>query len=1037
MTLSHRLCYGVGVVGLVIAVPVARVNAGPEVAAAVAAGVRAADAVRPVEINKRSSAPMYGIARMPLEPEELAMQRVLHDEVGPAVPLDREVAGMNQFEQAVFCGVCDTDATTALEGPLPTSWTQWGDAFFNRSDAVAGRWLRDQGCFIIIGCAGLSTPANRLRLPAAFDYTNSLPAFKVCGYISNFNAPLASTADPISLFDLPPDPSGNTYTPTNAVACANLASSPPPVVNSQRDQDVILFRVPAGGISNFRLFVTAGQEFIASLGVNKNFPNPGDINSCYVNPINPASPSSEYGFLATYFGETAITNADSPTGDGPEGSIDSTWTFPRSGPMTLPEGTYLVTIRLKAFGSLVPPSTPTVPGTRYQIRVVGSFGQTVGACCSISSNVCLDNLTASQCETQVLGVWRGADTTCFRVNESAVPCNLGVCVGTPEGPNRDCPASSDLNRGCSNSTSPAFDPIAPGQTICGYSGGAEPGTLLGADEDWFIFENSEADVRSARFVLDAESPMVFQLFAAWPDPGALCAGSRGFGYEFDQPVRGTSIELCVPSGSVVLVRLAPHTTPLLCGDPAGPAYRLTLSTGACPVAGCCSLAGTCSVLTGPECYSSGGMPLGEGSTCAASACCSGAGVCAGSTTTENALPRSNSTGTSDVCITQANYVAHRDSFNGGCETSSAAFSNMAAGTTVCGTLSGYQGMLDSDWYSITTIGQDAYLGLMLTGQVDMDITLYRKPEGIVCPATFAEMSPNVLLADQHDACATTPTIIGDCLPAATYYIRVAARFSNVYGVPCIAGVPAAAYRLRVFQNVCAGVPVACSGTQENEPLCARQNPALVRCGPFVFGVGARISCGGTVCGTVDMVGTENNVIVGSERDFDFYTIDNTGGAFTVQFEAAFYGTVMIYRTGSDPGLPCSGTTMIEKREFIQPNTPVTIATPNLPAGVYTIVVAPDLDGPKRICCSAASNYRLQVSCTPSCACYFDLVGNDCVVNTADLTAFLSQFGRTCASLPSGTRCADPNGDGVVNTIDLTRMLGQFGKNGNVNPGVCE
>ncbi|MFM9956779.1 MAG: hypothetical protein ACKVZJ_01775 [Phycisphaerales bacterium] len=56
-------------------------------------------------------------------------------------------------------------------------------------------------------------------------------------------------------------------------------------------------------------------------------------------------------------------------------------------------------------------------------------------------------------------------------------------------------------------------------------------------------------------------------------------------------------------------------------------------------------------------------------------------------------------------------------------------------------------------------------------------------------------------------------------------------------------------------------------------------------------------------------------------------------------------------------------------------------------------------------------------------CLGDLTG-DAQRNTADLTRFLGQFGRTCAEI-TGT-CADFNNDGVVNTADLTFFLGRFG-----------
>ncbi|MFM9958511.1 MAG: FG-GAP-like repeat-containing protein [Phycisphaerales bacterium] len=57
------------------------------------------------------------------------------------------------------------------------------------------------------------------------------------------------------------------------------------------------------------------------------------------------------------------------------------------------------------------------------------------------------------------------------------------------------------------------------------------------------------------------------------------------------------------------------------------------------------------------------------------------------------------------------------------------------------------------------------------------------------------------------------------------------------------------------------------------------------------------------------------------------------------------------------------------------------------------------------------------------SCRGDLVNNDGLVNTADLTFFLGRFGT---AVPPGTN-GDLNGDGQVNTADLTTFLGRFGQ----------
>jgi len=65
--------------------------------------------------------------------------------------------------------------------------------------------------------------------------------------------------------------------------------------------------------------------------------------------------------------------------------------------------------------------------------------------------------------------------------------------------------------------------------------------------------------------------------------------------------------------------------------------------------------------------------------------------------------------------------------------------------------------------------------------------------------------------------------------------------------------------------------------------------------------------------------------------------------------------------------------------------------------------------------------NLSIAFTPV-PCTGDLNG-DSTVDTADLTAFLGQFGQSGAGL-----CADLNNDGVVNTADLVLFLGRFGTN---------
>ncbi len=67
---------------------------------------------------------------------------------------------------------------------------------------------------------------------------------------------------------------------------------------------------------------------------------------------------------------------------------------------------------------------------------------------------------------------------------------------------------------------------------------------------------------------------------------------------------------------------------------------------------------------------------------------------------------------------------------------------------------------------------------------------------------------------------------------------------------------------------------------------------------------------------------------------------------------------------------------------------------------------------------------------PAPECVGDLNG-DLLVNVADLTIFLGQFGKTCAQV-APAQCADFNNDNLINVNDLTVFLGRFGSNCNAN-----
>jgi hypothetical protein len=116
----------------------------------------------------------------------------------------------------------------------------------------------------------------------------------------------------------------------------------------------------------------------------------------------------------------------------------------------------------------------------------------------------------------------------------------------------------------------------------------------------------------------------------------------------------------------------------------------------------------------------------------------------------------------------------------------------------------------------------------------------------------------------------------------------------------------------------------------------------------------------------------------------------------------------------------------------------------LPEGEYLAYIAPVVNADPRWLAQGGpfaptTPYQITVRATipPPCGCTANLVDSPgipgCTVNTADLSVFLGQFGKTCAQVV-GT-CADLDGDNRVNTADLVRFLAQFGKS-SVN-GVCQ
>lgn len=150
------------------------------------------------------------------------------------------------------------------------------------------------------------------------------------------------------------------------------------------------------------------------------------------------------------------------------------------------------------------------------------------------------------------------------------------------------------------------------------------------------------------------------------------------------------------------------------------------------------------------------------------------------------------------------------------------------------------------------------------------------------------------------------------------------------------------------------------------------------------------------------------------------------GVLTLQtgtFDYTATGIVCSLLQGQVPPVPCTGFSDLST----QPASSTTFdGTLTSAARVVTLVASINRSGP--IDPANPGLGTLTVTGTvrgsvlvPVPPCPGDL-NADGIVNTADLAAFLGQFGT---AVPPGTG-ADLTGDGIVNTADLAAFLGRFG-----------
>ena len=950
-------------------------------------------------------------------------------------------------DAAVFCGVCDASATPASEPTLTFPNTAYGSTagltsgdtpprtITSQDPFVAVNQLKDQGCFSIIACI------NGITLPAALPSPGG-SNWKVCGDCGNFLDRENDTGTNKSLFTATNAAGTDALHVTPVVNPAGVCASGSTVaaIAIQRDLDHIRFTVPAGGWTGFRVYFTAAFPYDCALVCNKNFPSPGTIASCASG--NSAVPN-EYGWVPVFGGDPSFSDAGAADGTG-EGNQNTTLAFPRSGTATLPEGDYMVYIRVasNAEARWTTQGGPFLSGSaaaKYQIQIQGTAGTVggsggVGACCNTTSGAC-SALTEAACTTAA-GQYRGEGSSCSSL---ATPCIFPTCSGDAEG--AECVTQDgDPNVGCSDanfifSFQNINIPATGGtKTVCGHDGtyqDSSGGTPVNTtDTDWYSYTALDGtQTAENKVVMSLESDggqalgIIYDL-----DPNGLgvCGDIYGFiiGNAYADKL---SLELCVPAGMLTYAYIFDQSN-VNCSATTGNRYifTTTITNNACTAGACCSAAGACTSVTGSACYAAGGVFYGEAVLCSAVTCCN-ASICDAGATAEAALPNGAA---GSPCFTVADELngdttTNTDS-NSGCAlgsdgvtvVGSQTLSTVNPNQTVCGVGSMGRNAKDQDWYAITLTSTN-YLGVIAKSSYDMDMVIYKGITGGCTGGGESDLVPLAFGEETAAACAGT-NVVGDCLEAGLYWVVVRPSFDNFYGVPCNAK-----YNVQFFVGLCGGTITCDAGaTAEGETNCQTTfdggcNNDTITSGSFIT-----VACNQKYCGTYDAT---NGL-----RDTDWYSWTGSGNV-TISVKGEAYTEISVYKKGTSADQGCTDATFVNGLTLINPNTTGTLTLTGLASGTYYIIVAADFDGPNRVCCGA--KYQLSVACTPACACSANITDTGsppCVVNTVDLGILLSHFGQTVTTGTNGDICgsstvAPPNG--VVNSIDLGLLLSQFGKTG--------
>ncbi len=522
------------------------------------------------------------------------------------------------------------------------------------------------------------------------------------------------------------------------------------------------------------------------------------------------------------------------------------------------------------------------------------------------------------------GVYYGDGVLCSAVTCADVDCPPGALLeGEP-----DCgPGYVDAFNGGCNSAGQDAPLINCGDVICGETGMYNNNTAR--DTDWWTLPISEPT--QVTWSVTGETIMTVILIRPG-DPGNECAGLTIVDAATALAGETAQVSACldVPPSGFYWVFAS-------CSDAAGgfpdfgvacgTRYLADLVCGPCPRGACCLIDGSCvENISGPDCFSQGGVYQGDGSVCSTVVCCT---PCPPDAIDEGELD----CGQPD------------DITNGGCNSTPPIFTTIECGARICGTIGTAGGIRDTDWYELV-LSEQTFVVWSATAQFDALVGIVNNGGVPDCAGVTG-----FLAFDTPVACTPGTTVA--CLEAGTYWFFVSSLGFD--GVPC-----GAQYFAELTCQPCpepCDIPACPPGAaQENEANCGLPDDTTnggCNSDPAVF---TPIACNQTVCGT-GSYSAESGA-----RDTDWFEFTLTEQTFvTFVVNAEFQSLIGLIDNGGVP--TCTGNETFIAADLL-PQCTEGFVFATLPAGTWWAFVAPDffINVP---CDAQASQYQATLLCGPA------------------------------------------------------------------------